>query len=439
MNTVCDSFDAIASVLADFLTKHRAIFLRCDPEITDFRPDYTGAITLLGTGGEGVQFIIPTAHLNTFVGLISAHVFSEDRVIFTWDVKRLFSYLYHRLPRSQHIGVAAKIIDIKYGESFLGIEGDVPVTFEEAKRRAKVIAQDEKCRTIQAKLDIPLATRVLPKIETYGWRDAVDRMLKYSTYHIGGQVNGRLLCKQLGSEGVYAHGLKVEDRARYRPGQDNVFVDIDFKAMEVCVLQWLSGDERLRKIISSGRDIYTTIYSLLYGQKCTDDKRQFIKEAFLPIVYGMQAGTLSARLGVSRDEAETLITKIGGFFEASMDWVQSHQDRLRVDPVAVDHFGRRRRYEDNHHAVRNQVIQGPAAVICLEKLIALYDRLCKSCEIVATIHDGYILDVPRRQLYDVVFYAVETLQAPSDLAAGLLLKVDVKVGTDLANMTTFNV
>ncbi len=218
-----------------------------------------------------------------------------------------------------------------------------------------------------------------------------------------------------------------------------MFVALDFKAMEVCVLQWLSNDPRLLKIISSGRDIYSTIYSLLYGQKSTSENRQFIKRVFLPIVYGMQASTLSSEYGVTLEDAKTLIAKINGFFDVSMSWVQSHQDRLKVEPISVDFFGRVRRYSDNFHAVRNAVIQGPAAVICQDRLIALYDRLYKSCDIVATIHDEYILDVPRQNLCDVVFYAVETLQNPSELSPGLNLKVDVKCGDRLSDMKPFKI
>jgi len=437
VNTVCDSFDAIASVLADFLTKHRVVYLKCDPEIIDFKSTYTGTITLLGAGGEGVQFLIPTTYLNTFVGLLSCHVFDKERVVFTWNIKNLFSYLYFRLPRSQQITVESKIIDIKYGESLIDVEGTKPETFEEAKKRARAIATNEKCKSIHSRIDIPLATRVIPKIETYGLKDAEIRKIRYSIYHIGDSENGRLKCTKQGNDGISTHNWK-EEKIKFKPSQDNVFVDLDFKAMEVCVLQWLSKDERLLKIILSGRDIYTTIYSLLYGQKCPDDKRQFIKEVFLPIVYGMQANALSA-CGISRDEAETLITKINEFFHVAMSWVQSHKDNLKHDPVLVDFFGRVRRFEegDNHNAVRNAIIQGPAAVICSDRLIALYDKIHNHCEIVANIHDAYILDVPKSKLYDVVYHAVETLQDTSGFP-GLHLKTKVKVGSNLTDMKLFN-
>src|SRR6185503_18156205 len=130
------------------------------------------------------------------------------------------------------------------------------------------IVNNEFCWKVHQQIHIPLAVRVIPKIETSAFRDQVDRMYRYSFYEIEGQQNGRLRCFQAFDNSVLAHNLKPEDKVRFRPNQDSVFAVIDFKSLEAHVLQWLSKDERLGKIISSGRDIYTTIYSLLFGQKC---------------------------------------------------------------------------------------------------------------------------------------------------------------------------
>lgn len=436
--TVCEAFDDLAAILAGFLQSNNAIFIRCDPEITDYRTDYKGKIVLLGQN-DGVQLILPRSHFVSFVGILSWWLFGKEKILFTWDVKQIFSYFYHRLARPHLLDVSARIVDIKYGERFLGIEGKCPETFEEAQRRAKPIVKNEQCWKIHRNIHIPLATRVLPKVETAGLRDAVDRSMRYSTYEIEGQKNGRLRCYQAFSGGVLAHNLTADERTRFRPNQDHVFAVLDFKAMEASVLQWLAKDERLGKIISSGRDIYSTIYSLLYGRKCSETGRQFIKDSFLPVVYGMQAESLAARLNISLDDAQTLLTKIHGFFATSMSWVQEQQDKLKQTPTLADYFGREREYPDSHYKARNAVVQGPAAVICLEKLIALHKRLFGMCEIIATVHDAYYLDVPASKIYDVVFHALEVLQSPSEFAPGLVLRVGVNSGNTLDKLMPFNV
>lgn len=433
--SISENLEAIGSVLAEFLATNEVIYLKTKPEIIDFRKDFDGELVLMGAK-ESVSLFIPNGVFTSFVGMLTAGLFNTKKIILSWDIKRLFSYFYFRLTRSHHININCRVIDLKYGEAFLGVNDKAPETFKEAQRRALFI-KDETCRRMHETIHVPLATRVLPKIETAGIRDVVDRKIRHSAYQIEGQVNGRLLCSKEFDGGISVHNMGSEEKQRFRPNQDHTFVVLDYKSHEVCVLQWLSKDERLARIISSGRDIYTTIYSLLYGQKCTDDKRQFIKDAFLPIVYGQQADSLATRLKVSQEEASTLIKKINTYFGTAMGWVQEYQDRVKEFPVVADHFGRTRHFGDKAWSVRNAIVQGPAAAVCLEKLISLYDRLSSHCEIVASIHDAYVLDVRQNELYDIVFYAIEVLQGPSTLAPGLPLRVDVKVGNDLDNLSTY--
>lgn len=433
--TITDSFHEIVSSLSEFLKNNQVIYVFFDQNISDFKQDYNGNIVLLGKKNSGIKIVLPEDYLSSFIGILTLGLFN-GKILFTWDIKQLFSYFYFRLKRNHIIDVSSKIIDIKYGEAFLGIDGKRPDTFEDACSRAKLIARNEVLLKIHKDIHIPLAVKVLPKIETVGVADAEDRMLKYPCYQIEGQQNGRLKC--VGGT-LMAHNLKREDRLKLRPKMDHKFAVFDFKSMEVYVLQWLSKDERLGKIISSGRDIYTTLYSLLYGRKCNKENRQLIKDSFLPIVYGMQADSLSERLKVNLDESKELLKRINGFFSTAMNWVQDQQNKTKESSIVCDYFQRPRDYTDRFWAVRNAVVQGPASIVCLEKLISLFDKVFNYCEIVANIHDAYVLDIPCNVLYDVVYYATEVLQAPSVFMPGLKLTIDVNVGDDLENINPFRI
>lgn len=435
--TICERFCEIGDLLANFLKRHTAIYIKCDPEIVDFRKDYEGQITLHGGNGESIQFHVPKEHFVSFVGILTVGLFGKDKILFTWDVKKLFSYLYYRLDRKYIIDVNAQIIDIKYGEAFYGKENKRPTSFNEAKQKISLLIKNDYFKNIHRRIHIPLATRTLPKIETFGMLDVESRQVRYSVYDIEGETNGRLRCGQPFKDAILSHTLTYEQKAKLKPRQDHVFVMLDFKACEVYLLQWLSKDERLGKIIASGRDIYSTIYSLLYECKCTKDNRQTIKNAFLPIVYGMQSESLAERIHVTRSEAECLIKNINLFFSTAMGWVRDAQERAKQSEVS-DYFGRTRKYTDNYHAARNAVVQGPAAIVCSEKLIDLKDRLVNHCEIVVSIHDAYLLSVPKKMIYEVAYIAEEELQKESIMCPGLKLHVDITSGNDLANMTEFN-
>lgn len=418
--------ESLASALSEF--NDEAVFLRCDPEIIDFRKPYKGEIVLSGSKKE-MRIKMPEERFSTFAGILSYAIF-EKKVIFSWDIKKLFSYFYHRLVR-KHFIMPFRLFDIKYGEFFCGIRSECPKSFSEAQGRIKAALKG--CWEIHQKIHIPLAVTVLPKIETLGIRDSGEKKIRYPIYEIEGQLNGRLGCSQTFPDSISVYTLQKEARQKLRPGQDSVFVVLDFKSTEAHVLQFLSKDERLGKIIESGRDIYSTIYSLLYGQKCTPKDRQFIKDSFLPIVYGMQATSLAERVGITQDEAAELILNINKYFSVAMGWVQNHQDRLKAGEKVADYFGRIREY-DKPWAIRNAVIQGPAAIVCQEKLIDLHSVW----EVAAAVHDGYYLDVPRSVLYETVFRAVEVLEKPSRLMPGFKLPVEIKVGENLEELNNYN-
>lgn len=417
-----DNFKDIAASLCDFLAKNDKIFLKCEPEIEDFRIPYEGVIVLLGENGS-VKFSIPSIHFSTFVGFLTWFIFGGKKTIYSWDVKKLFSYFYFRLPRHYVINVLARLIDVKYGESFLGIEKLCPETFEEAEERAMRIVNSDACWNVHHRLHIPLATKVLPKIETAGITDIKYRGIRYPSYEIEGQAHGRLKCKESFSGSLLTHNLNKEDKECLKSArQDHRLVTFDFRSMEVYVLQWLSHDEVLGKIISSGRDIYSTIFSLFYGARATKENRQFIKDAFLPIVYGIQADSLARKLNVSFEEARELVRFVNKYFSGAMNWLQLHQDKAKNGETVYDFLGRPRSY-DKHWIVRNAIVQGPAAAVCLEKLIALHEGL--DCEIVASIHDAYVVDSHVKRMDDITSRAINILESPCQILPNLKLKCDL--------------
>lgn len=409
-----------------FLKKQDIIFLKF--EINDFREKIVDLV-LMGKE-ETLEITIPE-NLRTFVGILSNSLFIEQKKIITWDIKKLFSHFYFHLPRHYFLNIKSKIIDLKYLEGFLGKNEKIPQTFVDAQRRAMVILDN---KNIHWNLHIPLATKVLPKIETVGLLDSEKKKKCYAVYEIEGSKHGRLSCKKEFDDGISLHNMSDEKLAVFKPRMDHMFLKLDYKAYEVRILQYLSQDERLGKIIASEKDIYSTIYSLFYG-KC-DGKRQFIKDSFLPIVFGMQSQTLSERMNLSKEEADDLISKVNLYFETAMKWVVRFSEEAKTKEIK-DHFGRTRKFEE-YWKVRNFVIQSPAAIVSQEKLISLYEGISDKADIVGNVHDCYFLEVHRNLIYDVAYHASKILESDSVFCPGLKLKLEMKVGIDLGNMSLYN-
>jgi DNA polymerase I-like protein with 3'-5' exonuclease and polymerase domains len=205
--------------------------------------------------------------------------------------------------------------------------------------------------------------------------------------------------------------------------------------MEVSMLQWLTKDEKLGKIINSGRDLYSVIYSLVSGSSYSENKetRKLIKNALLPIMYGVQEEKLAEITKISVGGARLLIEKVQQHFGTAMKWLEEVQEKAKTE-TTEDYFGRPRKQE-NYWAARNMVVQSPAAVVCLEKLIKLHEHLKN---VVMSIHDAYILTVDHKDLRDFSEAAVAILESPSELCSNLRLKTECKFGTNLAELKLIN-
>lgn len=402
--------------LIDFLDNKEIIFLQFEPEISDFTKEYTGKMKIQSSSEE-IEFHLPNKNINSFAGFLSTCVFSK--FVLTWDIKRFFSYLYFRLPRSYEIEITGKLFDIKYLELFSNIKNEQPVSFYDAYKRVN------KC-PIHHNIHIPLAVKVIPKIETHGIVNNKLKKICYPFYEIEGQVNGRLNSRKEFELAIAMHQL---ERDSYTPRLDHTFIQFDYKCMEVYVLQYLSKDEKLGKIINSGKDIYETISRLLeFGN------RSFVKETFLPVVYGLQPDNLAEKHNISVLEARKYIDNLYSFFSTAFSWIKEQSDNIKINPIAQDIFGRKRDHRDKPWGVRNAIVQGTASVICLEKLIHLFDFL----PVVANIHDAYFLEVLKSDVEEVVNKGKKILEQESEMCKGLKLKVEIQVGDHLNNLEKFN-
>ena len=137
-----------------------------------------------------------------------------------------------------------------------------------------------------------------------------------------GQANGTLMAVRSGPRSYNPHSLGPDERKRLRPpSYDGMFVNFDYRNMEVNVLRWHSGDERLGEIIDSGLDPYKEIWRCVCGGDPTDSQRLTCKNMFLPVVFGQGSRSLAERMGVSEKTASMVIDKLVRTFPVAFGWV----------------------------------------------------------------------------------------------------------------------
>jgi hypothetical protein len=426
-------------LLADVFDRPKPIYLWTEPEVLDFTSDDGGKVVLAG-GRHRIEIDVDRDEIKSIMGLLGATVFDNavTPTLLAWNIKSIISYAKYYTDSTPM--VTAPIIDLQIIENFLGDSRFKPNSIVEAVDRLKAASENKNWKSLYQKLHLPLATDTLPALETYPILDISKRDACYAHYEIEGQQNGRLRCAKRFTKGYLAHTMGADQKAVLKPrGYKLSFMVADIRNCEVTVLQWLSGDQQLKDIMESGKDLYREIYRIITNDTCnSDNKRKLAQVMFLSVIYGSMSKGLAATLNVSESIAQELRKRIIQSFPQCMEWLQGQQE-VAKNGVVTDYFGRPRNFESEPYKARNFSVQGVAATVCLEKLVELKRRLDKTqAHICFTVHDGYGLVVPNDRIEETAKIVWEVLEAPSKLCPGLTMKVKIEVGVMLDKMSIYN-
>jgi hypothetical protein len=420
-------FESAAVDLAE-MAKAGVVLLRTSSPIVDFTKLFQGTLDVYGEKkilsiDLGVESDLPT-----IVYLLTT-IFDENVLVLGWDIKQIITYFKFQLKHAQ-IHFTAKVMDLRLLEAFSGIKQEPPQSLKQALKRMAAIKDNSKAKVVHAKIHRPLFLEIIPSIETQGLLNTDLKKRVYPYYEIEGSVNGRLQGSKAFPLAINPHGLTDPEKEKLRlRSEDELFLYFDFNSMEVSMLQYLSGDKKLAEVLKDG-DCYKNMWSLLFKSACEKpEQRQFIKTCFLPVVFGMGPSLLMEKTGCSENAAVALSQGLKHRFKDAFDYVESFQG----SSTAEDYFGRRRSFEDTKpHTARNFVIQAPSAVICMEKLIDLYNII--GDKLLLSIHDGYVIRCNPKFDKPLIVKCKKALEAPSQLAPGLQLSVNCELGARLHKM-----
>ena len=409
-------------------------------DVLDFTNENSNPKVVVKSNGIGFEIPIPKnrKELYYFCGAIQNILCNPNILVISWDIKNFISYVLAKTGKPMPFG---KVLDLKILEFYLGTSENLkpPETFAEAHARLKAIVTDknwEELRPIYTRVYHPLITKVIPDIETVGLIHRRRQKRVFSHYDIAGQINGRMKCSESLQESFNPHSMgKDEKKHSNPPNADEVLICLDYKHMEVSVLQWLSGDPLLGKILDSGEDCYKGIWKELTSLEGTDQSRRMCKEFFLPVMFGMGARSLSEKIGIHHDVAVKLHDRIYSKFSVATSWLAKQKELVKND-IAEDIFGRRRTIPlTEQYKIRNFVIQSPAALFCLSKLVQLHKALPQGkARLGFHIHDGYVLYTRKNERQQMAKLAIDVLEREDSLFPNLKLKVSCETGTNLIDL-----
>jgi len=213
-----------------------------------------------------------------------------------------------------------------------------------------------------------------------------------------------------------------------------ILLSFDFRTMEFVVLGDLSGDRKLREILASGQDLYVWIKEQLLDDEATTvvTARKMAKVLALSITYGRSPWSIAQELDLDFMDASDLVAALQILFPEAEAFLARVAEQAVIDGAVRSLLGRTRHREPGcrkdrwRRKARNHIIQGTAAEVFRERLVALENHLSTTGDgqVLVPMHDGALVQVREDQLEQVL------KDVPAILSASPLLSIplDLKVG-----------
>ena len=243
----------------------------------------------------------------------------------------------------------------------------------------------------------------------------VDQRHRLHTYlNQAGAVTGRMSSTNPNLQNIPARdglGTKIREAFMATPGYE--FIAADYSQIELRVLAILAKEEALIKIFNEGKDVHTSVASLVFKvpeSEVTKDMRRRAKVINFGIIYGMGVNALKINLGSTREEAQTFYDN----YFATFPQIEKYFDKVIAEATrkgyTETYFGRRRYFPElksklpfmraaGERMAMNAPLQGTAADIVKLATIKVDQALRE-----AKLHDRahFVL-----QIHDELIYEVE--------------------------------
>lgn len=222
----------------------------------------------------------------------------------------------------------------------------------------------------------------------------------------------------------------------------NTLLVADYDQIELRVMAMFSQDKRLLQIFSNEEDIHTATASAVFKKKpenITSEERQVGKGVNFLTAYGGGSIKLARVTGISKTEAESILSTYYKTFSELTAWKQHVVQKARKDGYVSTLHGRRRRLPDlssinselrsraERQAV-NAIVQGTAADICKIAMVDVYKATNKtSLKLLVQVHDELVAMVDEKEKLDIIKPFINAMGDGT-----ILNKVPIKVSYQFA-------
>ncbi|MEQ9169136.1 MAG: DNA polymerase I [Fulvivirga sp.] len=234
-----------------------------------------------------------------------------------------------------------------------------------------------------------------------------------------------------------------EIRKAFVPRDENhVLLSADYSQIELRIAASFAKDEVMIEAFKNGRDIHSTTAAKVFNVSLEDvdpGMRRKAKEVNFGIIYGISAFGLAQNLGISRTEANEIITAYFKEFSAIKTYMDNCINTAKENEYVETIMGRRRYLRDINsgnatmrgYAERNAInapIQGSAADIIKLAMVNIQKWLKEEklkTRMIMQVHDELVFDVYKDEeeivkpkIIDLMMNAV-SLEVPLEVEAGV--------------------
>ena len=234
-----------------------------------------------------------------------------------------------------------------------------------------------------------------------------------------------------------------EIRKAFIPRSDEyILMAADYSQIELRIVAAFAKDQSMIDAFKGGRDIHATTASKVFKvslDQVDREMRRKAKEVNFGLIYGISAFGLAQNLGISRTEAQEIISAYFNEFPGVKKFMDESVNKARELTYVETILGRRRYLRDIHsknqvgrgHAERNAInapIQGSAADMIKVAMINIHHWMKSEglkSKMIMQVHDELVFDVYKPEL-DLMKSKVPELMKS---AIELEVPMEVEVGT----------
>ena len=301
-------------------------------------------------------------------------------------------------------------------------------------------------------VDAVLAYRELTKLKVT-YVDALPELINPKSGRIHTSFNQTIAATgRLSSNNPNLQNIPVRtDRGReirkafVSRGEGWTFVSADYSQIELRIIAAIAEEKTMMNAFATNIDVHTATAAKVYNvgiEEVTPAMRRVAKTTNFGIIYGQSAFGLAEKLGISRNEAKTIIENYFEQYPAIKNYIDERTRFAKKHHYAETLLGRRRWLRDINSAnptVRgfaernaiNMPIQGTAADMIKLAMVTVFKELQKRklrTRMILQVHDELIFDTPEEELEEARDLICSCMEAAMELPNGVAIKAETGSG-----------